>query len=158
MKRSEFINALGLGASGLVLPKQLLAQQPIKIYDNYVKGLIHYQYDTVAKQLQIGASLTLQRDVNNVYDAFAVEVYFGAFKLGYLPAYENIVIANILDTKVRLTAKTSAIREDDHPHKLETLGVEVYADVILPTPQLLTELQNNRADDVVDIYRKGYNI
>ncbi len=42
MQRSDFIKTLGLGASGLLLPKNLLTRSDVKIYDNYVrKGKRH---------------------------------------------------------------------------------------------------------------------
>lgn len=156
MNRSDFLKTLGLGAAGLVLPKNLLSKTSVKIYDNYVKGMQHYHYEKVKEQLQEGKDLILKRDEDNIHDAFAVEVYFENYKLGYLPAYENIVIANMLDAKVELTAKISYFNPKSPIWKMETLGIEVFADLIAPTSQLITELNNSRASDVEDIYRKGY--
>ena len=157
MNRSEFLKTLGLGATGLILPKNLLSKSSVKIYDNYVKGMQHYQYERVKEQLAVGSELMLKREDTNIHDAFAVEVYFESYKLGYLPAYENIVIANMLDAKVELTAKVSYFDPKVPIWKMENLGVEVFAELITPTPQLINELQNARANDVEDIYRKGYN-
>ncbi len=156
MNRSEFLKTLGLGATGLILPKNLLSKSFVKIYDNYVKGMQHYQYEQVKEQLTIGSELILKREDTNIHDAFAVEVYFENYKLGYLPAYENIVIANMLDAKVELTAKVSYFDPKTPIWKMENLGVEVFAELITPTPQLISELQNARASDVEDIYRQGY--
>lgn len=156
MKRSEFLKAIGLGATGLILPKSLLGKTPVKIYDNYVKGMQHYQYHEVNKLLSVGSELILKREEDNLHDAFAVEVYFEHYKLGYLPAYENIVIANMLDAKVELIAKISYFNPKSPIWKMETLGVEIFAELITPTSQLITELQNARANDIEDIYRQGY--
>lgn len=156
MNRSDFLKTLGLGAAGLILPTNLLAKTSVKIYDNYVKGMQHYQYKQVEGMLSVGKELILKRDEANIHDAFAVEVYFENYKLGYLPAYENIVIANMLDAKVELTAKVSYFDPKAPIWKMENLGIEVFAELITPTPQLLTELQNARANDIEDIYRKGY--
>lgn len=43
MNRSEFLKSFGLDASGLLFPIGLLKDKPIKIYDNYLKGIQHYQ-------------------------------------------------------------------------------------------------------------------
>ena len=38
----------------------------------------------------------------------------------------------------------------------QSIAVEVFAELITPTPQLLTALQNARASDAEDLYRQGY--
>lgn len=156
MKRSEFIQSLGLGITGLVLPKNLLSRRDIKIYDNYVKGLQHYHFNKVKNIIKEGDSLQLKRDKENIYDVFAVEVFYKDLKLGYLPAFENIVIANMLDAKVELNSFVSYYRIEDNIYKSQTLGIEVFANLISPTSQLITEIKENRADDIEDIYRKHY--
>ena len=157
MKRSEFLQSLGLGATGLILPKSLLSKSMIKIYDNYVRGLHHYDFDKVKNQLNIGDNLILKRDSENIHDSFAVEVYYQEYKLGYLPAYENISIANMLDAKVELPAKISFLKEEKDPYKRKTLGIEIFAELISPTPHLISKLQNKRAEDAEDLYRQHYD-
>lgn len=157
MNRLEFLKTLGLGASGLILPKSLLTKSQVKIYDNYVKGLTHYQFKKIKNELKIGKPLTLKRDLENIHDSFAVEVYYENFKLGYLPAYENIVLANMLDAQVDLEAKISYLKNTEEKDFWNAVGVEVFAELISPTKQLITELQDSRASDAEDIYRKGYN-
>ncbi|MCT4666130.1 MAG: HIRAN domain-containing protein [Flavobacteriales bacterium] len=105
MNRLEFLQNLGLGAGGLLLPKHLIKRSEIKIYDNYIRGMHHYQYQEIRKQIQIGNPLILERDAENIYDSYAVAIFWNDAKLGYLPAYENIVIANVLDNGVELKAQ-----------------------------------------------------
>lgn len=156
MKRSEFLQNIGLSSAGLVLPKHLLSKQKVKLYDNYVRGLSHYQYKEVKSDLNNGDQLHLQRDYENVHDQFAVEVLWQKSKLGYLAAFENICIANLLDGGVELY---SFISEHNPENKnYQNVGIEIYVESISPTKQLLTELQNKRADEVIDIYRKGYSL
>lgn len=157
MKRSEFIKSIGLGANGLILPKSLLLRNEVKVYDNYLRGLQHYQFDKVAKKIKKGDQLILIREPQNAHDSFAIQVYYHNLKLGYIPAFENIVIANMLDASVELKAYVSYYENEKNPHKMETLGIEIFTELITATPQLISELQNNRANDVEDIYRKGYN-
>lgn len=155
MKRSDFLKSLGLGSVGLLLPKGLVQDKPIKVYDNYVKGLHHYQFKKVKEVMKEGDELLLKRDTTNVYDSFAIEVYWNEHKLGYLPAYENIVLANMLDAGVQLHSFISSINPEGFQN-LQGLAVEIYAHLVLPGTKLIeNNLSSKRADDVVDIYRKG---
>ena len=156
MKRSEFLQNIGLSSAGLLLPNNLLNKSKVKLYDNYVRGLSHYQYEETKEKLNKGEPLNLKRDAKNIHDQFAVAVFRKDYKLGYLAAYENICIANLLDGGVELFAFVS-----DHLQKAsnyQTVGIEIYVELITPTKQLISELQNQRADEVIDIYRKGYSI
>ena len=66
MNRSDFLKVFGLGTTGLVIPNTTWSQKPVKIYDNYVKGLAHYQFDIIRKQLEVGTELQLQRETTNI--------------------------------------------------------------------------------------------
>ncbi len=81
----------------------------MKIYDNYVKGLSHYHFAAVLSQLVLGQELILKREIGNLYDHFAVEVYHNDLKLGYLAAYKKITIANMLEQGVAFSAFISKI-------------------------------------------------
>ena len=70
MKRSDFLKAFGLGTTGLIIPNTNWAQKSIKIYDNYIKGLVHYQFQGVKLQIAIGQELMLKREVTNIYDRY----------------------------------------------------------------------------------------
>lgn len=153
MKRSEFIKAFGLGSTGLVIPQTNVVQKPIKIYDNYLKGLTHYQLDDVKKQMGIGDALVLQRDIENIYDSFAVAIFYDIKKLGYLPAYENMVIANLLDQGVKLNAFVSKLNIED---VYRAVSVEIFANIVIENPSIIkTDLLEKRGDDAEDVYRKG---
>ncbi|PID68172.1 MAG: hiran domain protein [Flavobacteriia bacterium] len=156
MKRSEFIKSLGLGASGLILPRNLLSKSKVKIYDNYIRGINRYNYSKIKSQIAIGDELQLIREESNIHDVFAVQVFYDGYKLGYLTAYENIVIAHMLDAEVELKSYVSEWGEDKDSYS--RMAIEIFAERISPTPQLITALQNTSADEVVDVYRKGYKI
>ncbi len=154
MKRSDFLKSLGLGSAGLLLPKGLVQDKPIKVYDNYVKGLHHYHFKELKDTLKEGDALLLKRDDANAYDSFAIKVYFQDQKLGYLPAYENIVLANMLDAGVQLHSFISQLNIKGN--WAQGLAVEVFAHLVFPGTKLIeNSLSAKRADDVVDIYRKG---
>ena len=153
MNRSDFLKAFGLGSVGLVIPNTLWSQKPVKIYDNYVKGLMHYQFRKIKKQLTLGQELLLKREIANTYDQFAVEVYFNKYKLGYLAAYENIAIANMLEQGVEFSAFISEI---DKNNEFEGLAIEIYTNIVIQNPKILeTDLLDKRADDAIDQYRIG---
>lgn len=153
MKRSEFIKAFGLGSTGLIIPNSNLAQKPIKIYDNYVKGLLHYKFDAVKTKIKVGEELQIIRDLDNIYDSFAIAIFYNTKKLGYLPAYENIVLANLLEQGVKLTGFVSNLNIKD---KYQAISVEIYANIVVENSTFLkTNLLEKRADDAIDVYRKG---
>lgn len=156
MKRSEFLKSIGIATTGLILPKHLLKNKATKVYDNYVRGLTHYDYKKLKDHLKAGDELKLIREKENIYDSFAIQIYYENHKLGYIAAYENIVLANIMDGGGELMAYVS----ENNPKKsyTERLAIEVFVDLVCPTEALIEELKNKRADDREDIYRKNYGL
>jgi hypothetical protein len=155
MNRSDFLKTLGLGAGGLILlANSFINTQSIKIYDNYVRGLNHYHFHKIRDKVKKGDAVKLLREPTNNYDSFAIQVNFGEFKLGYIAAFENIVMANMLDSGVKLSAFIS--KKDLKRDVREWLAVEIFAELVIPSQKLINSmLEENRADDAVDIYRKG---
>jgi len=137
-----------------LLPKQLAECRPIKIYDNYVAGLEHYRFRTVQGKIGEGDPLIMKREPLNAHDSFAVELYWQEAKLGYLPAYENIVLAHMLDRGAELHAFASAL--DLKRPLSNALAVKVYANLLIPGKVLVEQWNKGRADDGVDIYRRDY--
>lgn len=153
MKRSNFIKAFGLSATGLIIPNTNWSQKPIKIYDNYIKGLVHYKFKDLKKQIVVGEELVLFRETTNIYDSFAVAVFYNKKKLGYLTAFENIVIANLLEQGVKLKAFVSKLNSKNI---YEGVSIEIFANIIIENPKIIeTNLLHKRADDADDVYRKG---
>lgn len=158
MNRSDFFRVLGLGTTGLIIPNTTWSQKPIKIYDNYIKGLTHYHFERVRKHLKEGEELILNREYNNKYDSFAVEVYYKSHKLGYLAAYENIAIANMLEQGVVFSAFVSKVTSN--PERVfDGLAIEVYTNIVIENPPIIqTNLLGKRADDAHDQYRQGFEL
>ena len=153
MNRSDFLKSIGLGIGGLILPSNsFINVQSIKIYDNYVKGLVHYNFNEIGKQIKEGDELQLVRDRDNTYDSFAISVFYKEQKVGYIAAFENVVLANMMDKGVKLNAFVSKI--DVNRNIYEALAVEIHAELVIPTQKLIDSmLAENRADDANDIYR-----
>ena len=140
---------------GIVLPQtSFLNTKQIKIYDNYIRGLQYYHFNKLEKRIKEGDEIMLKRDLENLHDSFATEVYFQEFKLGYIAAYENIILANMLDQHVQLHSKISKIERSEYQNQI---AVEIFAELIIPTDKLITMINlENRADDSTDLYRRTY--
>lgn len=110
MNRSDFIKSLGLGMGGVILPKtSFFTTQLVKIYDNYIRGIQFYEFKKIAELIREGDEVVLQRDSENIHDAFATEIRFKEYKLVYIAAYENVVLANMLNQNISLIGKISKI-------------------------------------------------
>lgn len=156
MQRLDFLKNLGLATTVGLLPNPFFESKPVKIYDNYIRGLSHYDFKKLKPTLKEGDTLSLVREQDNIYDAFAVQVNVNQLRLGYIAAYENICIANMLEQGVKLTAFVSKYDKQASIHD-EQIAVEIFADLIVATPKLITRLnQNTRADDAPDVYRGDY--
>lgn len=156
MERSEFIKVLGLGAAGLLLPDTaMLSSKKVKIYENYIKGIAHYRFKKVGTKLKEGDSVYLKREPGNLYDSFAIEVYHGDNKLGYIAAYENIALSNLLDQGVEMPAVISKINRTGTLYN--EVAIEVFAQVIIHNPGIIPSANLAKpADEADDIYRKTY--
>ncbi|TNE97776.1 MAG: hiran domain protein [Gammaproteobacteria bacterium] len=157
MKRSSFIKGIGLATSGLILPgpKSIsisnLYTQPVKIYDNYLRGTYYYSLAKVFDALKEGDSILLKRIPEHKHDSFAIEVYWEAeHKLGYIAAYENVVLANLMDAGIKLNAIITEKRMTSQ------VSIGIWADLVVSGIPGET-LTDKRADDQVDIYRGQFS-
>ena len=134
MIQSDLLNKLGLGASGVVLPNGLtrVKNEPVRVYNGFLQSIMHYGFVDLKEKLREGDSLQLKRETDNMYDPFAVGVFWKGVKLGYLPTTENIVIANLLDSGVSMTVYLSKIDLAANPQ--QTLGVVVFTDIVVALP------------------------
>lgn len=73
MKTNRTYFLKSLGASGLVLLSNgLINKEAVKIHDNYIQGLLHYDFKQIKDSMQEGDEVQLVREPTNVYDSFAV--------------------------------------------------------------------------------------
>jgi len=153
MNRANFLKSFGVGAVGLIIPNTLLTQKPIKVYENYLKGTSYYKVDKLKNKLNEGDELRLEREATNPYDSFAISVHYQQYKLGYVAAYENIVLANLFDQNVKLSAFVSHL---DFERFYEPIAIEIYADLVAHQPTaLLPENLTKPANEAMDSYRQG---
>lgn len=120
MKRSEFLRWLGLGMVGLWTgtPLRALASKrrktkvaPVKIpfYACYVRGTRYGDYRRIRHQLKKGMPVELRREPDNPYDRYAIGIWWKNYKLGYIPAVENVALAGLMDAGIVLDARISKL-------------------------------------------------
>lgn len=152
MKRNEFLKSFGISALGLgtLSFKDAIERKSVKIYDNYLRGTFAYDLKMVFNELKVGQKVLLIRELDNKYDKYAIGVFYKQQQLGYIAAYENIVLANMIDLEVSLTATISCLNGVNTDSK--EIAIEVFCDLISPKPLLISEMEK-RADDEDDLYR-----
>ncbi len=165
MKRNDFLKLVGKGSGtflfgSMIKPDFNVAYdlKQIPIYDNYVKGENFYKKTISRLSLTINQQVQLQRDYENIYDRFAVKVLVNDKQIGYLAAYENIVISNLLDQGVTLTAIISELNNlDKNIYMANSIAIKVFAKLMVPATHLeITTLLQDRANNALDVYRQGY--
>ncbi|MCH7408492.1 HIRAN domain-containing protein [Belliella sp. DSM 111904] len=156
MKRKEFLRVFGLVSTGFLLPEvssakgsqETLQMRDVQVYDNYLKGIQYYDFSKVFNETEVGDELEIERFPNHKFDKFAVGIRRGENFLGYIPAYENIVLANLLDAGVPMYAKITSI------DTYRSVGVGIWASLVTSQYESLEPLTHQAADDVEDWYRR----
>lgn len=62
-----------------------------------VAGFQYYGGPALVRRLKPGALFNLVREPENPYDPYAVEIYVGEVKLGYVPRSDNRHLSRLLD-------------------------------------------------------------
>lgn len=74
MNRTDFLKSLGLGAGGLILPANgLISTKSVKIYDNDIRGLKHYDFNEIKDDIQACDEVHLVHESTNIYDRLPYE-------------------------------------------------------------------------------------
>lgn len=85
----------------------------------HIAGTTHIQYiDEIAEGLKVGQDLTLQRETGNRYDKWAILVFKGTTKLGYVTADRNEVLARLMDGGKKLGATITGKEQLGSWHKV----------------------------------------
>lgn len=165
MDRGTFINIIASGTGSLLLSGLDLTTErlqydlrKVKIYDNYVRGVNFRKVDFLSIRLNVNDELQLERDTENNYDKFAIKVMKDDKFLGYIAAYENIVLAMLMDQGVRLEASVSKVNQVSGKDKYldNVFSVQVFTKLLVPYNHVeKNDLRTKRADDAADIYRQG---
>ena len=78
----------------------------VLIEDTRVAGTTHvHGIDAIVGKLELGADLRLEREPGNLADAWAIRVFAGEDRIGFVPADCNEVLARLMDGGKALSAK-----------------------------------------------------
>lgn len=167
MKRTDFLKILATGSGSVLLSSANLIGQDLRfqlqkvvVYDNYIKGMLHYRNNFEQVKLTLKQAVTLEREPENIYDRFAIKVIANNLQIGYISAYENVVLANLMDKGVCLDAEISKIHTKSiNKYMRDVVSIKIQTQLMVPIQHLQAQdLSKQPADDVVDAYRQGPDV
>lgn len=132
MNRIDFFKRLFAGGAVLFAAKYAGAAVPetkgdIYLNSVYIAGFQYYKGTKLEKGLKENEVLGLKRQAENPHDFFAVEVFSGDKKLGYLPRTDNKIIARMMDQGVNMKAVIRKIDLEAHPYR--RVRIRVYSEM-----------------------------
>lgn len=89
-----------------------------------IAGLPYYQARDILPTLHPGMALQLVAEPDNPHDEFAVEMFYGTHKLGYVPRSDNRHISRLLRQGVPVVAEVLEV--DGHGSLWEAIRAEVF--------------------------------
>ena len=101
-------------------------QERMHFANFYVAGFNYYDGCMVIEELKVGSRLELVRDEYNKVDVNAIAIYYNDFKLGYVPACENEMLAKFLDMGYEDVFEVRVQRLNKETNPATQVGVIVY--------------------------------
>ncbi len=91
-----------------------------------IAGFTYWEGCIVFNELKIGTILRLVREQENKFDAYAVAIYFGEHKIGFIPRGANKEISKFLELGYNqiFEARINRISPDAHPE--QQVGVIIF--------------------------------
>jgi len=131
MKRSEFLKGLIVGGVAASVPAiTAVASVPaplsfneIKLCSPLIAGFRYYEGEANVEEFHPGDNLTLIREPKNPHDRYAIEVYRGTLKLGYIPRVDNKVVARMMDQQVPVMARIRYVNPDEDAYSMVRIRV-----------------------------------
>lgn len=92
----------------------------------FIAGFNYYDGCMALEELKVGTKLELVRDEYNKVDVNAIAIYYNDWKLGYVPAQENEMLAKFLDMGYNdvFEIRVQRLLKDEHPS--HQVGVIIY--------------------------------
>ena len=114
----ELISAAN--ASGKPLSVPVPFQNNIVLIENTrIAGTLHIRnIDAIVKELKIGSELRFEREKNNLSDVWAIKVFAGKDRIGYVSADCNEVLARLMDAGKSLKGKLNSKEKSGNWNKL----------------------------------------
>lgn len=96
------------------------------VADTHIAGTTHVRnIDAIAAEIEEGAELKFVREPDNLADRWAIRVFAGKTRLGYVPADCNEILARLMDGGKALSGK---LIEKEKLGKWNKLHMEVSLD------------------------------
>ena len=92
-----------------------------------VVELSHYDMIYIYHHLKENAFLTLKRDYNHIWDKEAVAVYYKGFKLGYVSARSQKMVAKYIDKGDIVSARIRTVYKQKYL-PLSGMDIEIMVD------------------------------
>ena len=95
--------------------------------DFHIAGFTYHDGVDVFNELKIGTELTFIAEPENKYDSYAVAIYFGKSKLGYIPHGKNKYISKFLNFGHTglFDVKINRISPEEHPEHQISVVVKI---------------------------------
>ena len=91
----------------------------ILVLECMVAGTSFCDLEDIEPELLIDLVVDMRRDGNNKFDVFAVALYFGSIKIGYIAKNKNEVIARLMDAGKAFIASITSKEWEGNWLKLE---------------------------------------
>jgi len=115
---SNIIAAAAAAGSPLSVPVPF-QNKIVLIEDARVAGTTHVKgIDGTVEGLEVGTALRFERDPGNLADCWAIKVYAGEDRVGYVPADCNEIIARLMDGGKAISGKLTAKEKIGNWNKL----------------------------------------
>lgn len=107
-------------AAGAPLSVPIPFQNRILLFEDIrVAGTTHIrEINSVVEGLEIGADLRLEREPRNLADTWAIKVFAGESRIGYVPADCNKLLALLMDGGKAISARLTSIEKVGDWNKL----------------------------------------
>ena len=94
-------------------------EERLHLTDFTIAGFAYYDGTLAFSDLHIGSQLQLVREYDNKFDPCAVALYFGKFKIGFVPKEENETLSKLLDQGwgQLFDVRVNRLSPDMHPSK-----------------------------------------
>lgn len=126
MHRRHLLKILA-GAGALLIgrpaPARPAPRRRLLVQDSPLAGFAYHHGPRLWPRLAPGQTLTLVREPDNRHDRRAVAIHWHGERLGYLPAFENTAVAQMLDRGLPLEAEILALEPSRNPWRRLRLRV-----------------------------------
>ncbi|MEI6754326.1 MAG: HIRAN domain-containing protein [Paludibacter sp.] len=92
----------------------------------HIAGFSYWEGCMAFNELKIGTELTLMREDDNKFDPYAIAIYYGEYKLGFIPRAENHEISKFLELGYSDLFEVRINKLSPDAHLENQVGVIVY--------------------------------